>query len=348
LRCPARARRAIGLFLLSAYGLFAASAAYAADGRTFEFEYVVRVHPIGGGEREAGDENGEEVHVFVPLPTNDARQQVLDEEILASVPGRIEIEPVHGNRFYHLSYPTDGRALDVTIRTTVEREVVRAGERSEPDPAVLFRHLAGSTRVVVDHPVLQPMLADVRRLAGSGATAAKARAIYDWVVDHMEYKKVGNGWGNGDTFWACSERYGNCTDFHALVMSLARTEGIPARFEIGFSIPEDRSEGDIDGYHCWVELHLEETGWLPIDAAEASKQPERRDLFYGTHPADRIHFTTGRDLKLGPDHRGPALNFFIYPHVEVDGHPHDGPIETRFRYRNLPRLPADSIASKPR
>ena len=37
------------------------------------------------------------------------------------------------------------------------------------------------------------------------------QAIYDWVVDNVEYKKVGSGWGNGDTFWACSERYGNCT-----------------------------------------------------------------------------------------------------------------------------------------
>lgn len=98
------------------------------------------------------------------------------------------------------------------------------------------------------------------------------------------------------------------------------------------------AEGEIEGYHCWVELHLDETGWLPIDAAEASKHPEKRELFYGTHPADRIHFTTGRDLKLGPDHHGPPLNFFIYPHVEVDGEPHEGPIETRFHYRERPHL----------
>ncbi len=152
---------------------------------------------------------------------------------------------------------------------------------------------------MVDHPILQPMLTEIRQLAGLGASDKKARAIYDWVVEHMEYKKVGSGWGNGDTFWACSQRYGNCTDFHALVISLARTEGIPARFEIGFPVPEDR------------------------------------ELFYGTQPADRIHFTTGRDLTLGPDHRGPPLNFFIYPRVEIDGQPQEAPIETRFRYRNV-------------
>jgi transglutaminase-like putative cysteine protease len=313
-------------------------AASAGGGRTFEFEYVVQVDPIAEG---AGD-----VRVFIPLPMDDARQHVLEEEIVTSVPGRIETEPVHGNRFYHLAYPADGRTLDVRIRVRVEREITRPGRRAGTSGSELARYLGENARVVVDHPILHPMLEEIRHRAGPGASEKKARAIYDWVVDHMEYKKVGSGWGNGDTFWACSERYGNCTDFHALVISLARTEGIPARFEIGFPVPEDRSQGEIDGYHCWVELHLEETGWLPIDAAEASKHPDKRELFYGTHPADRIHFTTGRDLKLGPDHRGPPLNFFIYPHVEIDGQPHDVPIKTRFRYRDLPPLPAGLGESK--
>jgi transglutaminase-like putative cysteine protease len=82
---------------------------------------------------------------------------------------------------------------------------------------------------------------------GGGSPAERARAIYDWVVENVEYKKVGTGWGNGDTFWACSERYGNCTDFHALFISLARTEGIPARFEMGFPVPDSRPSGEIGG-----------------------------------------------------------------------------------------------------
>ena len=152
------------------------------------------------------------------------------------------------------------------------------------------------------------------------------------MVDNVEYKKVGSGWGNGDTFWACNERYGNCTDFHALFISLARSEGIPARFEIGFPVPADRDQGKIGGYHCWVQLYLPETGWFPIDASEAFKQPEKRELFYGTHPADRIHFTTGRDLRLGDAHRDGALNYFVYPYLEADGRKRDVAVETRFRY----------------
>src|SRR5205085_5351925 len=69
-----------------------------------------------------------------------------------------------------------------------------------------------------------------------------ARQLYDIVDDHVTYKKEGTGWGRGDTNWVCDSGYGNCTDFHSLFISLARSQGLPSRFEIGFSIPTDKTE----------------------------------------------------------------------------------------------------------
>ncbi|MEM9177367.1 MAG: transglutaminase domain-containing protein [Myxococcota bacterium] len=315
--------RSLVLVVLLVGGLGLTSTA--ASARIFAFEYAVTVPPMPG---EAGD-----VELFIPLPVADVRQRILSEEIEASVPGVIETEAAYGNRFYHVSAPASDAPLQVTLRVTVDRSVSKA--RAAIADEELARYLGENTRVKIGHPVLAPMLEEVRAVAGPGASPAKARAIYDWVVDNIEYKKVGSGWGNGDTFWACNERYGNCTDFHAMFTSLARTEGIPARFEIGFPVPEDRSAGQIGGYHCWVEFHLPETGWFPIDASEAFKHPEKRELFYGTHPADRIHFSTGRDLRLGPDHKGPALNYFVYPYVEVGGKPWKGEVERTFRYEDV-------------
>jgi transglutaminase-like putative cysteine protease len=134
---------------------------------------------------------------------------------------------------------------------------------------------------------------------------------------------------------ATAQRYGNCTDFHALFISLARSEGIPSRFDIGFPVRADASSGEIGGYHCWVEFHLPGSGWFPIDASEAHKHPEHRELYYGTQPTDRIHFTSGRDLKLGPEHRDAPLNYFVYPYVEVAGKAWNGSIAKRFRYRDV-------------
>ena len=235
--------------------------------------------------------------------------------------------------------PDNGEPLSLRLAFDIERfersrvapESARA--LSESERAELADFLGPNERVVVGHEILDPILAEIRAKVGEDADSATlARGIYDWVVDNVEYKKIGTGWGNGDTFWACNERYGNCTDFHALFISLARTEGIPARFEMGFPVPEDRPSGEIGGYHCWVQVYVPGAGWVPIDASEAFKHPERRELFFGTHPADRIRFTVGRDLELGPAQRGPPLNYLVYPYVEVGGRPWRGPIENRFAY----------------
>jgi hypothetical protein len=306
------------------------------DARTFAFTYRAVIGPIEAGRGP--------VHVFVPLTRESDSQRIFSERVEASIPGRVEDEGRYGNRYWHGSIDaSNGEPITVSVETVVER---RAFHRDPPpggsrgladgERAAFERFLAANERVAVGHAVLTPILAEVRAAARSEDPAALARATYDWVVDNIEYKKVGSGWGNGDTFWACSERYGNCTDFHALFISLARTQGIPARFEIGFPIPEDRPAGAVGGYHCWVEFYLPETGWFPIDASEAFNHTEKRDLFYGTHPADRIHFTTGRDLRLGDDHRDRPLNYFIYPHVEVGEEPYDGPIEKSFTYRAAP------------
>jgi hypothetical protein len=325
---------AIASMLLLTFG--AALKLHAAEEvRTFSFDYSAS---IATPEAGAGP-----VHVFIPLAAETDQQRVVAEKILASIPGEVEVEDAYGNRYWHGSLEqSDGSPVAVTITTTVERRgsrlVTPAGETPALSAALreeFARFLESNARVLVDDPILQPILAEVRAAAGSDDPAILGRAIYDWVVDNVEYKKVGTGWGNGDTYWACNERYGNCTDFHALFISLARTESIPARFEIGFPVPTDRAEGEIGGYHCWVQYYLPGIGWFPIDASEAFKDPSKREFYYGSHPTDRIHFSTGRDLQLGAAHRGAPLNYFIYPHVEVNGKLWQGAVERKFSYRQL-------------
>ena len=74
-------------------------------------------------------------------------------------------------------------------------------------------------------------------VAGKTGELQQARAIYDYVLANMKYDKTGTGWGRGDTLWACDSKRGNCTDFHSLFMSMARSQGIPARFDIWLPYP---------------------------------------------------------------------------------------------------------------
>jgi transglutaminase-like putative cysteine protease len=274
------------------------------------------------------------LHVFLPIAIDTPGQRILDVEILSQIEGEIERETEYDNLFWHAEVPaSEIDAISIRVEYEVERRVYR-GSGEKGDAKAAERFLLSNDRVVVGHPVLESILTEIRSQTPSKDHAAKARAIYDWVVDNVEYKKVGTGWGNGDTFWACNERYGNCTDFHSLFISLAQTEGIPARFEMGFPIPLDRNEGTVLGYHCWLEFWLPDRGWVPVDASEAFRHPNQRELFFGTHPADRLHFTTGRDLKLGKHHRGRPLNYFIYPYVEIDGQRSDVEITTRLHFRD--------------
>lgn len=161
-----------------------------------------------------------------------------------------------------------------------------------------------------------------------------ARVLYDRVAEHVNYDKSQPGYGNGDSNWVCDSRFGNCTDFHSLFISLSRSQKIPARFEIGFPVPDSRS-GEIAGYHCWASFHTKERGWIPVDISEADKNPRLKEYYFGNLTADRVHFTTGRDITLVPQQDGPPLNYFIYPYVEVNGKPWPSEnVKVQIRYKD--------------
>ncbi len=300
--------------------------------RTVLFTYAVDVPAVEGDAP---------VELFLPIPVSDPHQDITALELASPVSGAFSTEARFGNRYWHATLPAQVLPTQVVLsfratRRAKQVDLSLAGRRSltKTERAEYARDLAPSARVPVGEiEVLGPLLTDVRAARTDDSPGATSRAIYDWVSTNMEYKKTGTGWGNGDTFWACSQRYGNCTDFHSVFLSLARTEGIPARFEMGFPVPLDRNEGTIAGYHCWVQFWLPDAGWIPIDASEAAKHPDRIDAFYGSQPADRVRFTTGRDLRLGELHRGPALNYFIYPYAERDGVPWTVKLVTAVSYR---------------
>ena len=183
---------------------------------------------------------------------------------------------------------------------------------------------------------LNATIAELARTQTEGATEPieKARRIYNYVASTMRYDKSGEGWGRGDAMWACDSKRGNCTDFHSVLIGMMRSSGIPARFEIGFPLPESKAEGDISGYHYWAEFYIDGIGWVPVDASEASKNPAKREYFFGAIDADRVMFTYGRDIRLSAEQKGEPLNYFIYPYAETNGQAIKG-LQTHFAFRDL-------------
>jgi hypothetical protein len=144
-----------------------------------------------------------------------------------------------------------------------------------------------------------------------------ARALYDYIIDNMRYMKFGT-YGTGSADFACDAKTGNCTEFHSFFISLARSIGIPARFAIGASIPSERNEGGIDGYHCWAEFYAEGK-WWPVDISEGNKYTALATYYFGRHPSNRIELSRGRDLKMDLLPSTGPINFLAYPIMEEEG-----------------------------
>jgi hypothetical protein len=219
--------------------------------------------------------------------------------------------------FYAHTNRADKREYHFSVKYDVERRehLAATSVSSGSSPEELERFLRPDRLVPVTGKPAQIAAEQVR----PGMTAfEKARALYDYTFNNMRYDKTGSGWGHGDALWACDSHHGNCTDFHSLFISMARSQHIPAKFEIGFAIPENKPASDVAGYHCWAEFYTRKNGWFPVDISEAWQQ-EKKEYFFGAHDANRLQFTVGRDLELNPRQHGERLNYFIYPYAELNG-----------------------------
>jgi Transglutaminase-like superfamily len=312
---------------------FSASHGTAAPVRNFEFTYLTKIPSF--------PEGGENLRVWIPLPQSDLYQSIGDLKIKSPFPFEKHREQEYGNEYLYLQVPrsqmSPGDELRLDFRVTRYEHSVAldtpplSAQTPGVDPTTLNRFLQPDRRVP-----LQGVIADLsaQQTLGIQEPLAKARAIYNYVIATMRYDKSGTGWGNGDAIWACTSKRGNCTDFHSLFIGMMRAARIPARFEIGFPLPPDQHAGAIPGYHCWAQFYVEPYGWIPVDASEAWKHPDKKDYFFGAHDDNRLQFTIGRDIRLIPPQQGDPLNYFIYPYAELDGKPFA--VESKFSFKDRP------------
>ncbi len=299
--------------------------------RLFQFHYRFDISDL---------EPGKTVRTWLPVPTSHSDQQVTPLRYQLPAEPSFHTEPKYGNRILYLEMVVPGSgelSLDVPYR--VRRREVHALKLDDHDvdhqelpqrQRELF--LQANARVPIDGKPLNLLSG----LDLSDDTWELAGQLFKLVDQHLTYNKVGTGWGNGDVLWVCDSRYGNCTDFHSLFISLARSQGVPSRFEIGFPIPNDAEQGAVGGYHCWAFFFTQKRGWVPVDISEADKHPSMKEYYFGSLTQDRVTFSVGRDIELVPKSENGPLNYFIYPHVEVDGTPVSSKqIALKFSYADL-------------
>lgn len=141
--------------------------------------------------------------------------------------------------------------------------------------------------------------------------ARKARRFYDWISENiqysfaLEYSTIRNL-----ADYCRTNRYGDCGQEALLFISLCRLNGIPARWQSGWSIfPGAKT------IHDWAEIYLEPYGWMPVDpymgiwatqyarTLTAEQKREVRDFYFGGLDQYRMIANSDHNQQLVPAKR---------------------------------------------
>lgn len=266
----------------------------------FEFIYTAKIPELKSKAR-----------LWIPIANSDQYQTIHKRSI--SFPGKYQLieDTINYNTFLFAELEPGQSNSEMEIRYQVTRKE-RGPETSTAEDLKKFLEPNQTIPVGGRFASIARQALHGRR----GSDLMNARALYDYVISQMRYMKYGN-YGGGDANYACDSKTGNCSEFHSYFISLARSIGIPARFSIGASIPSDRNEGGIDGYHCWAEFYADGK-WWPVDISEANKYSALATYYFGHHPANRIQLSNGRDINIIPGPEAGPINFIAYPLLEVD------------------------------
>ncbi len=323
--------------------------------REFTFTYSVEIN----------SSNGKKIELWLPVPKSNEVQIITNLNIdAADLNVELKDEKHHGNRYAYI-YSLDGTSTSKIVTMTFD---VKRFEHNNVDykDANPDSYLESATMVPIGSiflPIIKENnlssdnMKDVYEFVLSGMHYGKPKSkdnqYYSdpWLSANGKYgmKKVSrdkvvslytnaketNGnytFGKGNSIYACDIGVGNCTDYHSYFVSLSRTIEVPARFHMGFPIP-DGEEGKVGGYHCWADYYVDNQGWFPVDISEADKDPSRSEYFFGTVCNNRVEMMVGRDFKLD-GYEANLVNIFIYPLLEIDDKDSNS-FKKHFSYKNL-------------
>ena len=313
---------------------------------------TTRVEPTAGATR-----------AWIPLPTFEGpdwqRPGAVTWTGNARVAERVR-DPKYGAEMLKVEWAADQQApvIEVVAQVQAQNRSVLPGQGNATplSDAVRKLNLMPTTFLPTDGIVKETADAIVR---GKQGDVAKARAIYDWVVENTfrNPKTLGCGVGDITTMIRTGNLNGKCADLNALFVGLARSAGLPARdvygirvmpSEFGFKALGAGSEVVSKAQHCRAEVWLAGSGWTPVDPADVRKvvleEPPTnlaltdpkviaaRRALLGAWEGNWLAYNVAHDVKL-PGSKEEPIAFLMYPQAENRSGFLDSLDPERFKYR---------------
>ena len=300
--------------------------------------------------------------VWVPLPSVQERDWIRNMGSLwqgNALNARLLRNPEYGAEMLYAEWAADeAPVIEVTSRFATRDRAVdleRAG-KATPLSGAERKLYSKATKLLPTDGIVRRTALDITR--GARTDQAKARAIYEWVVDNTFRNPETRGCGLGDIRFMLEtgDLSGKCADLNALYVGLARAAGLAARDVYGIRVADSRfgyqslgKSGDISrAQHCRAEVWVDRHGWVPVDPADVRKvaleEPPgnlkvddgkvadvRRRLF-GAWEMNWLAYNTAHDLPL-PGSRGVTVPFLMYPQGETAAGMLDSLDPAAFNYR---------------
>ena len=313
---------------------------------------TARVEPMDGATR-----------AWIPLPTFAAADWQRPGNVTwtgnAKIAERVR-DPLYGAEMLRVEWAADQQSplIEVTAQVQTQDRSVVPGQGSAPPLSDAERKLnLAATELLPTGGLVKETAEDI--VKGKKDDVAKARALYEWVVENTfrNPKTLGCGVGDITTMIRTGNLNGKCADLNALYVGLARSVGLPARdvygirvvpSQLGFKALGAGSENVTKAQHCRAEVWLSGSGWTPVDPADVRKvvleeppgnlpmiSPKvvaARKALFGAWEGNWVAFNDAHDVKL-PGSNEPAIAFLMYPQAENKAGFLDSLDPDKFKYR---------------
>ena len=141
-------------------------------------------------------------------------------------------------------------------------------------------------------------------LVGADATRYEAaRRIQQWLQTNREYSlEVEKPSGNIADSFLFEMDAGYCTYYATTMVTMLRSQGVPARFVVGYTtgeqVGDDRYRVRGLNSHAWVQVYFPDVGWVRFDPTPAGPREAAEER--------QIRQTEGNGTESGPNSTGPA------------------------------------------
>jgi len=251
---------------------------------------------------------------WLPLPRQSSVQDNL--RIVRSEPARYTLAPPESSiRSIYFERMLPSPTTNAAVEFTVDYEYRAHGVWFDLTPEKSQPLSPGETELAqflkeAPHVEFSPAMRRLsQQLEGSETNPVRrAKRFYDWIAGHIRYSFAPEYSTIRNLSEFCLSRgYGDCGMEALLFMTLCRMNGIPARWQSGWSIFPGA-----ETIHDWCEIYLAPWGWVPVDpymgiyasqytpTLTAQQRQELSDFYFGGLTQFRMTANSDHNQALVP------------------------------------------------